>query len=264
MTGSNRVIRGGSWNNNANNCRSAQRNNLNPDNRITNIGFRLASSPHRPTARVHGCAPSAPVVTRAAIPRPATGTNSTAPPAGQAAGRGGPFARRAALVLTLILAAAAPHPARADTAYSGLFAIDLRTPPTSNIAYSNLFSIDLRVCGALQSPTLTAPASKASGWIYLVTWTATNSDGAYELQEASDDTFADAQTYAMNATGRSFSHAPAFTSDYSYRVRARYTCGSQVAWSPWSEVARTTVTGGPAPALTLHLRQHIRRANPSP
>ena len=263
MTGSKRVIRGGSWNNNANNCRSAQRSN-NQDNRKNNIGFRLTSSPHRPTARVHGCAPSAPVVTCAAIPRPATGTNSTASPAGQAAGRGGLFARRAALVLTLILAAAAPHPAGADTATSNLFTIDLRPPPTSGTAYSNLFTIDLRVCGALQAPTLTAPASKASGWIYPVTWTATSSDGAYELQEASDDTFADAQTYAMNATGRSFSHAPAFTSDYSYRVRARYTCGSQVAWSPWSEVARTTVTGGPAPALTLHLRRHIRRASPSP
>ena len=87
MTGSNRVIRGGSWNNNAQNCRSANRNNNNPDNRNNNIGFRLASSPHRPTARVHGPAPSASVVTRAAIPRPATGTNSSSDPwAGRRAG----------------------------------------------------------------------------------------------------------------------------------------------------------------------------------
>jgi hypothetical protein len=35
------VIRGGSWNNNARNCRSANRNNNNPDNRNNNIGFRL-------------------------------------------------------------------------------------------------------------------------------------------------------------------------------------------------------------------------------
>ncbi|MBN2374712.1 SUMF1/EgtB/PvdO family nonheme iron enzyme [bacterium] len=40
--GSNRVKRGGSWNNNARNCRSANRNNNNPDNRNNNIGFRLA------------------------------------------------------------------------------------------------------------------------------------------------------------------------------------------------------------------------------
>jgi hypothetical protein len=40
--GSNRVNRGGSWNNNARNCRSANRNNNSPDNRNNNLGFRLA------------------------------------------------------------------------------------------------------------------------------------------------------------------------------------------------------------------------------
>jgi formylglycine-generating enzyme required for sulfatase activity len=40
--GSFRVMRGGSWNNNAGNCRSANRNNNSPDNRNNNNGFRLA------------------------------------------------------------------------------------------------------------------------------------------------------------------------------------------------------------------------------
>ncbi|MEI6758192.1 MAG: SUMF1/EgtB/PvdO family nonheme iron enzyme [Chlorobium sp.] len=43
--GSNRVLRGGSWNNNARNCRSAYRNNDTPDNRNNNSGFRLAFVP---------------------------------------------------------------------------------------------------------------------------------------------------------------------------------------------------------------------------
>jgi formylglycine-generating enzyme required for sulfatase activity len=38
---SNRVLRGGSWNNNARNIRSANRNRNNPDNRNSNIGFEL-------------------------------------------------------------------------------------------------------------------------------------------------------------------------------------------------------------------------------
>jgi Sulfatase-modifying factor enzyme 1 len=38
-------MRGGSWNNNAENCRVSNRNNNNPDNRNNNIGFRVASSP---------------------------------------------------------------------------------------------------------------------------------------------------------------------------------------------------------------------------
>jgi hypothetical protein len=36
------VLRGGSWNNDAANCRTANRNNNDPANRNTNNGFRLA------------------------------------------------------------------------------------------------------------------------------------------------------------------------------------------------------------------------------
>jgi len=38
------VNRGGSWNNNPQNCRAANRNNWNPTNRNNNVGFRLARS----------------------------------------------------------------------------------------------------------------------------------------------------------------------------------------------------------------------------
>ncbi|MEI6150168.1 MAG: reverse transcriptase domain-containing protein [bacterium] len=43
-SGSNRVKRGGSWNNNARNCRSANRNSNDPNNRNNNNGFRLSST----------------------------------------------------------------------------------------------------------------------------------------------------------------------------------------------------------------------------
>ena len=39
-----RVLRGGSWDNNARNCRSANRNDNDPTNRNDNIGFRLSST----------------------------------------------------------------------------------------------------------------------------------------------------------------------------------------------------------------------------
>ena len=42
LKGSNRVLRGGSWNNDAANCRTANRNTNEPTNRNTNNGFRLA------------------------------------------------------------------------------------------------------------------------------------------------------------------------------------------------------------------------------
>ena len=43
---SNRVNRGGSWNNDARNCTASNRDNNNPDNRNNNLGFRLAASQH--------------------------------------------------------------------------------------------------------------------------------------------------------------------------------------------------------------------------
>ena len=43
--GSYRVFRGGSWNNDAANCRSAYRDTNDPTNRASNYGFRLALSP---------------------------------------------------------------------------------------------------------------------------------------------------------------------------------------------------------------------------
>jgi formylglycine-generating enzyme required for sulfatase activity len=42
--GSYRVIRGGSWNGNANYCRVADRGNSNPSNSLNVIGFRVARS----------------------------------------------------------------------------------------------------------------------------------------------------------------------------------------------------------------------------
>ncbi|MBF0452066.1 MAG: SUMF1/EgtB/PvdO family nonheme iron enzyme [Candidatus Magnetomorum sp.] len=39
-----RLLRGGSWNNKARNCRSANRNRNRPDKRNNNLGFRLAAS----------------------------------------------------------------------------------------------------------------------------------------------------------------------------------------------------------------------------
>jgi formylglycine-generating enzyme required for sulfatase activity len=44
VSGSNRVNRGGSWINDARNCRSAYRDNDHPGNRNDNLGFRLVST----------------------------------------------------------------------------------------------------------------------------------------------------------------------------------------------------------------------------
>lgn len=46
----NRVLRGGSWNNNGRWCRSANRNGNHPGNRNDNIGFRLSRAQQGRTA----------------------------------------------------------------------------------------------------------------------------------------------------------------------------------------------------------------------
>jgi predicted RNase H-like HicB family nuclease len=63
--GSNRVLRGGNWNNNAGNCRAANRNNNSPSNTNNNNGFRAVrsseGSPQRERDSDPGAVPSAPV-----------------------------------------------------------------------------------------------------------------------------------------------------------------------------------------------------------
>jgi hypothetical protein len=44
LNGGQRVLRGGSWNNNPDNARAANRNRNNTGNRNNNVGFRLAST----------------------------------------------------------------------------------------------------------------------------------------------------------------------------------------------------------------------------
>ena len=57
-------MQGGGWNNNAQNCRSANRNRNNPRNRNNHNGFRVASSSRRQNGGVQGCLCRAAVMTR--------------------------------------------------------------------------------------------------------------------------------------------------------------------------------------------------------
>ncbi|MBM3271399.1 MAG: hypothetical protein FJZ01_27500 [Candidatus Sericytochromatia bacterium] len=60
--------RGGSWNNDAQNARAANRNNNDPGNRNNNLGFRLSSPGAAPQSR-HG-ASSGVITVAPAVPPP--------------------------------------------------------------------------------------------------------------------------------------------------------------------------------------------------
>ena len=60
VSGSNRLLRGGNWNNNANNCRAGNRdNNNNPSNSNNNIGFRSVRSSEKAPQRANDSDPAA-------------------------------------------------------------------------------------------------------------------------------------------------------------------------------------------------------------
>lgn len=59
-SGSNRVLRGGAWNNNANNARCSNRDNNNsPGNSNNNYGFRTVRSSENAPQRAHDSDPAA-------------------------------------------------------------------------------------------------------------------------------------------------------------------------------------------------------------
>ncbi len=63
--GARRVNRGGSWRNNARNCRAANRNANPPGNRNDNLGFRLVSTGRfRQRSCVYGPGPRAQALSR--------------------------------------------------------------------------------------------------------------------------------------------------------------------------------------------------------
>ena len=62
------MLRGGSWNNNARNCRSANRNRNEPDNRNNNVGFRVCLPLHFRSPLAGGPSPGR------STDRPAAGT----------------------------------------------------------------------------------------------------------------------------------------------------------------------------------------------
>jgi hypothetical protein len=88
---SNRVIRGGSWNDHPRNCRPANRNRNTPENRNNNLGFRVAAAlPARWIPRRTGPAAH---LSRSRRPRPGRANDdpSRPVPVAIAKARGGPI-----------------------------------------------------------------------------------------------------------------------------------------------------------------------------
>ena len=93
------------------------------------------------------------------------------------------------------------------------------------------------------APALSAPGGAGSGATYEVSWTATSPGNGYELQEATEASFAFPEIFTVAGTSRPFAHAPVATTTYSTRVRALAACGAVNYPSAWSNTGATTVEG---------------------
>ena len=91
-------------------------------------------------------------------------------------------------------------------------------------------------------PVLSAPETAIAGTPYVVSWTSTNPNDRYELQEANEPSFTTATTWQVVGTSKSFAHAVSSPTTYFYRVRAREDIpGGATLFSEWSNVDSTLI-----------------------
>ncbi|HPW56369.1 MAG: SUMF1/EgtB/PvdO family nonheme iron enzyme [Thermoanaerobaculaceae bacterium] len=112
-------------------------------------------------------------------------------------------------------------------------------------------------CVTPARPVISRVGTVASGADYTVGWTSTSPDNTYELQEATDPGFADAQTFMVGASSRSFKHEVPSETTYHYRVRAVDVCGSGTLLSEWSETAAVTIEAPVGQRLYVLAAAHL-------
>jgi len=89
----------------------------------------------------------------------------------------------------------------------------------------------------------TSAATVSSGTAYTVSWNAAATADSYEIQEATDPSFADAATTTTSQLEATFQHTVTADTTYHYRVRSVRGCGSA---STWSGSVAVTVTAAPS------------------
>lgn len=112
-------------------------------------------------------------------------------------------------------------------------------------------------CGTPAVPEVWAPEQAASDADYTIGWSPTSPDGTYELQEASQSDFSDAQVFAVKASSRSFGHVVTRDTRLYYRVRAMDTCGAQVYSSAWSPSVQVQVKAPTGQVLYIMAAAHL-------
>lgn len=98
------------------------------------------------------------------------------------------------------------------------------------------------VCSIPDAPVASVVGESTSGQTYEVAWTPSGSSGSYELQEATEPTFANPTSFIVNGTARSFTKSANAATPYFYRVRA-VACAA----APFSHLISVVVIPLPGP-----------------
>lgn len=98
------------------------------------------------------------------------------------------------------------------------------------------------VCSVPDAPVASVVGESTSGQTYEVAWTPSGSGGSYELQEATEPTFANPTSFIVNGLARSFTKSAIAATPFFYRVRA-VACAA----APFSHLISVVVIPLPGP-----------------
>jgi uncharacterized repeat protein (TIGR01451 family) len=112
------------------------------------------------------------------------------------------------------------------------------------------------VCDTGSAPLLSVVGTSSGGQSYEVQWSAIPG-ATYELQEAASDTFANAQTFPVTATSKSFTKNAVGPTPFFYRVRALSACGAG-PYSTSERVIIVPVINSQTPSATVDINnKHV-------
>lgn len=113
-------------------------------------------------------------------------------------------------------------------------------------ASSRSATITFNVCNTPEAPLPSVVALVTGGHTYTVEWKSVTGAGSYELQEATNAAFTNAQTFSLSELSKSFTKTANNAQTFFYRVRALAACDNRPG--RYSETVRTVVL--PAPSAT--------------
>ncbi len=112
------------------------------------------------------------------------------------------------------------------------------------------------VCDTGTTPVLSVVGTSSAGQSYDVQWSSVPG-ATFELQEASSDTFANAQTFPVNTTSKSFTKNAATPTAFFYRVRSVSACGNG-SYSASERVVIVPIISSQTPTATVDINnKHV-------